>query len=79
MIRTQISMTQDQANGLRKLAALRERSQSALLRDALDSLLGDASLDQQIAAARAVIGRHGSGRQDVSEGHDRELEIAFSS
>lgn len=83
MIRTQISMTEEQAEGLRRLASLRQRSQAALLRDALDELLNDAELDRRIELARAAVGRHASGRRStghrgVSEDHDAELEHAFS-
>ena len=89
MIRTQISMTEQQAEGLRRLAALRQRSQAALLREALDDLLDGAELERRIELARAAIGRHSSGQhssgqhhsgqQGIAEDHDAELERAFSS
>ena len=87
-------MTEQQAEGLRRLAALRQRSQAALLREALDDLLDDAELERRIQLARAAIGQHSSvqhssehsssgqhssGQQGIAEDHDAELERAFSS
>lgn len=72
-------MTEAQADALRRLSALRQRSQAALLRDALDTLL-----DADVRAARAeraqdVIGAFRSGSPDTSEHHDEALDEAFSS
>ena len=78
MIRTQISMTPDQADALRRLAALRRRSQAALLRDALDGLLGDEERSRRIARARRVIGAFRSGSADTSVEHDAALDDAFA-
>ncbi|MGB6059290.1 MAG: ribbon-helix-helix domain-containing protein [Microthrixaceae bacterium] len=77
MIRTQISMTEEQAEKLRRLAALRQRSQAALMREALDALLAD-SENTRTASARSVIGRYGSGNSDTAERHDEALDEAFS-
>lgn len=78
MIRTQISMTEEQAEGLRRLAALRNRSQAALLRDALDVVLGDRRRAERIQRARQAIGAFHSGRSDTSERHDEALDDAFA-
>lgn len=79
MVRTQISMTEEQAEGLRRLAALRNRSQAALLRDALDVVLGDGRRAERIQKARQAIGAFQSGRSDTSEQHDEALDDAFAS
>jgi len=83
VIRTQISMTEDQAEGLRRLSALRQKSQSALLREALDRLLADEERERRVAAARAAVGRFtddtGDGRSDVSEDHDAALDDIWGS
>lgn len=78
MVRTQISMTDDQAEGLRRLSAIRRRSQAALLRDALDELLAGEQRLAAIDSARAVIGAFSSGATDTAERHDRALDDAFS-
>lgn len=78
MIRTQISMTEEQAEGLRRLSAVRNRSQAALLRDALDSLLEDDARARRGERARASFGAFRSGRTDTSERHDEALDEAFS-
>ncbi len=71
VIRTQISMTEDQAEGLRRLATLRRRSQAALLRDALDALLHDEDLGRRLARARQGFGAFRSGADNLAEDHDR--------
>ena len=78
MIRTQISMTEEQAERLRRLSALRNRSQAALMREALDGL-GSDDLDRRIERARGVLGAHSSGGSATSEHHDDALAEAFSS
>lgn len=78
MIRTQISMTDDQAEGLRRLSAIRRRSQAALLRDALDELLAGEQRLAAIDSARAVVGAFSSGTTDTADRHDEALDDAFS-
>jgi predicted transcriptional regulator len=78
MIRTQISMTEDQAARLRRLAAVRQRSQAALLRDALDQLLGNDDRQRRIDRAKAAIGRFSSGTSDTATRHDDVLEDAYA-
>jgi len=78
MIRTQISMTDAQAAGLRRLAAARQRSQAALLRDALDELLASEHRLARIERGRSVAGRFHSGRADTAARHDDALDEAFS-
>jgi predicted DNA-binding protein len=79
VIRTQISMTEEQAEGLRRLSAARQRSQAALLRDALDDLLDDDERGRRVERAREVIGEFRSGSSDTSEHHDEALDDAFAS
>lgn len=71
-------MTEQQAEGLRRLAAARNRSQAALLRDALDALLEEDVQARRIERARASFGAYRSGRPDTSERHDEALEEAFA-
>lgn len=78
MIRTQISMTDEQAEGLRRLAELRRRSQAALMRDALDALIVDSDRSRRIARARGAVGAFHSGASDTSFQHDAALVEAFS-
>ena len=78
MIRTQISMTDDQAEGLRRLAELRRRSQAALMRDALDALIGDQDRGRRVSRARLAAGAFHSGSANISVDHDDALDAAFS-
>jgi hypothetical protein len=78
MIRTQISMTDEQADGLRRLAEMRRRSQAALMRDALDALIADSDRARRIARARHAAGSFHSGSSETSVEHDAALTDAFS-
>jgi hypothetical protein len=78
MIRTQISMTDEQADGLRRLAELRRRSQAALMRDALDTLMTDGDRSRRIARARLAAGAFHSGSREISVEHDEAVADAFS-
>ncbi len=71
MVRTQIQLSEEQAEGLRRLAAERRISMAAVVREAVDRLLGAAG-DTQIGAERvlALAGKYSSGTGDVSEKHD---------
>jgi hypothetical protein len=77
VIRTQISMTEDQAEALRRLAAARRVSQAALLREAIDALVADDDRVHRARRARAVVGRYRSGQSDTSERHDEVLAEIF--
>jgi hypothetical protein len=79
MVRTQISMTEQQAIALRRLAALRQRSQAALLRDALDAYVDDDERVRRLERARGAVGAFASGHANTSERHDEVLTEAFSS
>lgn len=77
MIRTQISLTQEQAERLRTISKERGVSMAALIREAVDAVV---SRDDPAARRRRALaygGAFSSGLSDVSENHDRYLEEAF--
>lgn len=82
MERTQISLTTEQAEALRRLAALRRKSQAALIREALDDYLAAVAQHDPFQRSLNAIGSLGS---ETSEGrsiavdHDAELEAAYLS
>jgi hypothetical protein len=71
-------MTEEQAERLRRLSAIRNRSQAALMREALDGL-GSDDLDRRVERARGVLGAYSSGGTSTSEHHDDALAEAYSS
>jgi len=78
MIRTQISMTEAQAEALRKVAASRRISQAAVLRDALDLVVASEQRTRRIERAKGALGSFSSGFADTSAEHDAALDDAFS-
>lgn len=79
MIRTQISLTEEQADALRRLAVLRGVSQAAVMRDLLDEVVERAVRSRRIESVRQMLGTGRSGHRDTSEHHDEALDEAYDS
>ncbi len=78
MERTQISLTEEQAERLRRLARRRHTSMAALIRDAVDAaypLAGDS--DRRWVAALEAVGGFHSGTSSTSGDHDDAVADAF--
>jgi metal-responsive CopG/Arc/MetJ family transcriptional regulator len=76
MIRTQISLTEEQARRLQRVAAQRGVSMAAVIRDAVDAAVvdeGDVDRRERIRRALEVIGKYRSDGANVSENHDEFL------
>ncbi len=77
MIRTQISLTREQHERLKRRAAERGVSMSELIREAVDAV--EADRRSRARQASEVFGRYRSGHEDVSADHDRHLDDAYGS
>ncbi len=80
MVRTQIQLTEEQAKALKRLTRSRHLSIAELIRQAVDGLIkSGAGIDIEERRKRAVdvVGKFGSGKRDISRGHDRYLAEAF--
>jgi len=77
MVRTQISLTEAQMDALRRLSAERGASMAALVRAAVDSLVRGDDETEHRRRAKEVVGKFASGKNDVSEHHDRYLDDAY--
>ncbi len=73
MIRTQIQLTEEQARGLKELAAQRGVSMAELIRQGVERILAESDERERRRRALAVIGRFHGGPSDVSVNHDRYL------
>ena len=75
MVRMQIQFTEAGAEALRREAAQRHVSISAVVREAVDKCLAhprlEPSLEERKARAKAACGRFHSGLGDVSARHDK--------
>jgi hypothetical protein len=76
MIRTQISMTAEQAEALKRLAAARGVSQAAVMRDLLDELTSREIRSRRIAKVRTALGAFAS-VDGATADHDGALAEAF--
>ena len=73
MIRTQIQLTEAQAEALRQRAAAEGRSMADLVRDGVDRLLADLTQKDEDALKRrsiAALGLFHSGVTDLGSAHD---------
>jgi predicted transcriptional regulator len=70
MVRTQVQLKQEQAEALRRMAADRRISISALIREAVDRFVRDDQRQARIERLLAAAGKGSSGLGDVSERHD---------
>ena len=80
MIRTQIQLTEAQAQTLKAMAAARRTSVAALIRQGVDHLIrqsGNIDMAERRRRAIAAAGRFRSGQSDVSAAHDRHLAEAY--
>ena len=76
MHRTQVQLDEEQRRALRSEAAQSGVSVAALIREAVSAHLARSQKVRH--RALAVAGRFASGRHDVAEQHDRELESAYA-
>ena len=81
MVRTQIQLTEEQANALKKLSLSRHLSIAELIRQAVDHILkSSTAIDREERKKRAIAaaGRFSSGKRDIAREHDKYLAEAFS-
>lgn len=79
MVRTQIQLTEEQAEGLRRLAARRGISMAALIREGVDRTLEQDERTAIWERAMSVVGKYRDmeGATDVAREHDRYLDDAY--
>ncbi len=76
MVRTQIQLTDNQAQDLKRLAAARHLSMAELIRQGVDAILrSNTVMDpaEKRKRALALAGKFRSGKHDVSKEHDKYL------
>ena len=80
LVRTQIQLSREQSERLRKLAAERHVSVAHLIRDGVDKLLaeqGEGDRQERIRRSLSAVGSFDSGLTDVSARHDDYVVEAF--
>lgn len=80
MIRTQIQLTEEQVERLKKVAAKRHLSVAKLIRQAVDVLIrSNAAIEDEERRRRAIaaMGRFRSDVSDLSMAHDKYLNEAY--
>lgn len=80
MVRTQIQLTEEQAEAVKRLAAREGRSMADVIRSGIDlQLLRSSGVTdaERRRRALAAVGRFRSGATDIAEHHDVALDEAF--
>lgn len=81
MVRTQIQLTEEQAERIKRIAADRQTSMAEVIRDSIDRTLASpgAAVPRQERVRRAMeaAGRFHSGSTDGAEHHDQYLAEAY--
>lgn len=80
MVRTQIQLTEQQAQVLKEIAYAQHISMAELVRRQVDTLIKGHELygrDKLVEQAKEACGKYGSGRSDISEEHDSYLSGDF--
>jgi len=82
MVRTQIQLTEEQANALKEIAAKENVSVAEIIRRSVDTtivLSCGLTRDERRRRAAALSGRFHSGKTDVARNHDAYLVEAYES
>ena len=80
MVRTQIQLTDAQAQALKALGAAEGKSMAELIRDGVEALLRSrGTVDREAIKSRSIaaLGRFKSGKRDLGSNHDAHLTDAF--
>lgn len=77
MIRTQVQLTEKQAEAIRRIARRRGASLAAVVRDAVEATIQAEERDRAWQRALAAVGSVRGGRGNVAEDHDRHLPDAY--
>jgi len=80
MVRTQIQLTEDQAEALKRISASRHLSVAELIRRAIDMMIRTSTLvdpAERLKRSLEIVGKFGSGRRDISKKHDVYLAETY--
>lgn len=80
MVRTQIQLTEEQAQRVKALAAARHVSMATIIRESVDHYVGDVAVSKagdRRARALRLIGAFASTQSDLSSRHDAYVAEAY--
>ena len=81
MVRTQIQLTEEQAQKIKKIAASRGVSMAEVIRHAVEGVIrsgAGSGSEERRARALKIMGKFRSGKRDISRRHDAYLTEAWS-
>jgi hypothetical protein len=81
MVRTQIQLTEEQAERLREIAMKNHESIASLIRSAVDQFLLSGKVDRSslYVQASSVVGKYQAEKDDISIEHDKYLDEDYES
>jgi predicted DNA-binding protein len=81
MVRTQIQLTEEQAERLREISMKNHESIASLIRNAIDQFLLSGKVDRSslYVQASSVVGKYQADKDDISVEHDKYLDEDYKS
>jgi Arc/MetJ-type ribon-helix-helix transcriptional regulator len=80
MVRTQIQLTEKQAEEIRRIAKTRHFSVAEVIREAVNHVIKSipaVSMEERRRRALSAVGKFTSGKRNISRKHDKYLSEAF--
>lgn len=82
MVRTQIQLTEEQAEEIKRIARAHHVSVAEIIREAVDNVIRSgagmaASEEDRRRRALKAVGKFNSGKREISRKHDKYLSEAF--
>lgn len=82
MVRTQIQLTEEQAEEVKRIARAQHMSVAEIIRQAVNNVIRSgvgvaAGAEDRRKRALNAVGKFSSGKRDISRRHDRYLSEAF--
>jgi hypothetical protein len=81
MVRTQIQLTEEQAEAIKRIALSRHLSVAELIRRAVDTMIKSSTVpdpEERIKRAFEIAGKFSSGKRDISRKHDKYLADIYA-
>ena len=81
MVRTQIQLTEEQAEAIKRIALSRRLPVAELIRRAVETMIKSSTApdpEERVKRALEIAGKFSSGKRDISKKHDKYLADIYA-